>query len=478
MTSMTCDAAIIGAGTAGLAAERAARQAGAKTLLIDDRFAGTTCATVGCMPSKLLIAAANAAHNVNRAYTFGLRATTSGVDGHAVMTRVRKERDAFVAATLKTIEELPPGICVQQRARFLKETTLALGDGRTVSAKAVVVATGARPSVPEMFKGLGELVLTNETVFELASLPRSIAVIGAGPVGLELAQAFAGLGIDVQVFEQTDRIAALQDAEVAKELKSLLGGQLRMHFNVRLEVAASGHLAQITWSGASSGAKSFERVLVATGRTPTLRDLNLAATGIPLDDRGIPQVNDTTLQCGDAPIFLAGDVDGCRPVLHEAAFEGFVAGRNAATFPNVRRSKRAVPLSIMFTDPPLAVVGPPPTDKTIIGTASYTDQGRAKIEASNVGLVRVYAHPGTGALSGAVLFGPGMDHIAHLFAWAIERGEMAGKMLALAFYHPTIEEGLKPALRQICRAVKAPELEILADLAPLGCSNKSDGRSI
>jgi dihydrolipoamide dehydrogenase len=201
-----------------------------------------------------------------------------------------------------------------------------------------------------------------------------------------------------------------------------------------------------------------------------LRDLNLAATGIPLDDRGIPQVNDRTLQCGDAPIFLAGDVDGSRPVLHEAAFEGFVAGRNAATFPNMRKSKRAVPLSIMFTDPPLAVVGAPPTDKTIIGTASYTDQGRAKIEACNVGLVRIYAHPEGGALSGAVLLGPGMDHVAHLFAWAIEGGEMAGKMLALPFYHPTIEEGLKPALRQICRAVKALEPEILddVDVTPLG----------
>jgi dihydrolipoamide dehydrogenase len=113
MTNMICDAAIIGAGTAGLAAERAARQAGAKTLLIDDCFTGTTCATVGCMPSKLLIAAANAAHNIDRAPAFGLRTTAPIVDGQAVMVRLRKERDAFVAATLKSIEHLPPGICVQ-----------------------------------------------------------------------------------------------------------------------------------------------------------------------------------------------------------------------------------------------------------------------------------------------------------------------------------------------------------------------------
>jgi pyruvate/2-oxoglutarate dehydrogenase complex dihydrolipoamide dehydrogenase (E3) component len=197
------------------------------------------------------------------------------------------------------------------------------------------------------------------------------------------------LGVDVEVFEQADHVAALHDVEVANELKLILGAELPMHFNVRLDVAASGHLARIEWSGASSGAKSFERVLVATGRPPALGDLNLAATGIPLDDHGVPQVNDTTLQCGDAPIFLAGDVDGSRPVLHEAVFEGCLAGRNAATFPNVQKSKRAVPLSITFTDPPLAVVGAPPTDKSVIGTASYADQGRAKSVVPVVVVARI-----------------------------------------------------------------------------------------
>jgi dihydrolipoamide dehydrogenase len=186
------------------------------------------------------------------------------------------------------------------------------------------------------------------------------------------------------------------------------------------------------------------------------------------DKRGIPKFDGSTLQCGHSPIFLAGDVNGQRPVLHEALFEGAIAGGNAAAFPNVRRCKRAVPLSIMFTDPPLAVVGASPTERSVIGTASYTDQGRAKIEACNGGLVRIYADRQTGALSGAVLLGPGMDHVAHLFAWAIERGEMAGKMLSLPFYHPTIEEGLKPALRQICEAAKAPELGIFDDVAPPG----------
>src|ERR1700685_363090 len=123
MTTLHCDVAVIGAGTAGIAAERSARRHGAKTLLIDDRFAGTTCASVGCMPSKLLIAAANAAYNLKSSAVFVVRTNDAQVDGHAVMARVRKERDAFVAATLQSIRELPSGVCIQQTARFLNETT-------------------------------------------------------------------------------------------------------------------------------------------------------------------------------------------------------------------------------------------------------------------------------------------------------------------------------------------------------------------
>ena len=468
MADLRCDVAIIGAGTAGLAAERAARKARARTMLIDDRFAGTTCASVGCMPSKLLIAAAAAAHTVRKASTFGIQASDLAVDGGAVMSRVRKERDGFVAATMKSIEEIPAGIRVRQRARFADRTTLEIEDGRRIFAKATVVATGARPSVPKPFDGLGDIVFTNETIFDLSSLPRSIAIIGAGPLGLELAQALARLGVEAAVFERSDQLAALRDAEVAKELRSVLGVEFPIHLGAELHVEKDGQGAHLSWSGTSSGAASFRCILVAAGRPPALHDLNLAATGVVLDERGIPKFDPFTLQCGDAPIFLAGDVDGQRPVLHEASSEGAIAGRNAASFPDVRNNKRAVPLSIMFTDPPLAIVGAPSSDSTVFGSASYTDQGRAKVEARNAGLVRIYADRENGALTGATLFGPGMDHIAHLFAWAIERRENAGALLQLPIYHPMFEEGLKPALRKICDAVKSPALEELDDVAPPG----------
>jgi dihydrolipoamide dehydrogenase len=468
LAGIECDVAIIGAGTAGIAAERAARRVGSKTLLIDDRFAGTTCATVGCMPSKLLIAAANSAHNARKASIFGIKITEPIIDGRAVMNRLREQRDAFVAATLRSISEIPAGICVRQRASFTDPHTLALDDERHVSAKAFVIATGARPAVPEIFDGFGKMLLTNETIFELTTLPQSIAVVGAGPLGLELAQALARLGVETEVFEQSSDLAAVSDPDIADALRSTLAAELPMHFGVKLQAARDEEFIRISWSGASSGARSFERVLVATGRPPELKDLNLAATGVLTDTRGIPVFDTSTLQCGDSSIFLAGDVDGQRPVLHEAAFEGAIAGRNAAAFPDIQERKRAVPFSIVFTDPPLAVIGEQQSERRIIGSASYADQGRAKVDACNAGLVRVYADRESGVLTGAVLYGPAMDHVSHLVVWAIERGETASKMLALPFYHPTFEEGLKPALREICEKVNAPELGHIDTIGPPG----------
>jgi dihydrolipoyl dehydrogenase len=250
-------------------------------------------------------------------------------------------------------------------------------------------------------------------------------------------------------------------------VRSVFGAEFPIHSGVKLQVARDRDVAYLSWSGSSCGARSFDRVLVATGRPPQLQDLNLASTGVSMDERGVPHFDGATLQCGDAPIFLAGDVDGQRPVLHEAAAEGTIAGRNAAAFPNLERAKRAVPLSIMFTDPPLATIGAPPSDSTIVGTGSYADQGRARIDACNSGLVRIYANRETGAITGAVLLGPAMDHIAHLFAWAIERGETAARMLELPLYHPTFEEGLAPPLRQICESV-GTDIAHLDSLAPPG----------
>jgi dihydrolipoamide dehydrogenase len=456
MNNLDCDVAIIGAGTAGLAAERRARADGARTLLIDDKFAGTTCATVGCMPSKLLIAAAHAAHGARTAAVFGVKLPEPEIDGPAVMARVRQERDAFAAGTVETIEEIPATIRIRSRARFVDATTLALDDGRKIKAKAIVIATGSHPNIPPQFEALGDRVLTNETIFELADLPRAVAVIGAGPLGLELAQALVRLGVDTQVFDQGPHLAGLHDDAVAAELHTILERELPIRLGVKLDVQREGDGVRLAWSGTSTGEATFDYALVAVGRPPSLKGLDLEKTGLVLDKHGVPGFDSHTMRCGTSSIFLAGDADGDRAILHEASAEGAIAGRNAAAYPHVEAGKRSVPFSVMFTDPPLAVVGAPADPHTVIGCASYADQGRAKIEARNAGLVRLYASHPDGKLTGGALVGPGMEHIGHLIAWAVSRGETAASLLAMPFYHPTFEEGLKSALRAICAQIHAP----------------------
>ncbi len=208
--TLRCDVAVIGAGTAGLAAERAARANGASTLLIDPNFSGTTCATVGCMPSKLLIAASRAAQSARTSRQFGIEVGDVKIDGKAVMQRVRTERDRFVRLTQESFDEIPDGVRQRGLAKFFDPRTLSLDDGRMIEAGSIVIATGSSPSVPDAFAKLGSRILSNETIFDLEDLPNSLAVIGSGSIGLELAQAMARLGVEVTLFDNGDRLGGIR----------------------------------------------------------------------------------------------------------------------------------------------------------------------------------------------------------------------------------------------------------------------------
>lgn len=444
---LSCDVAVIGAGTAGLAAERAARKAGARTLLIDDGFRGTLCANTGCMPSKLLIAAAQAHADLDRARVMGIDVPEARVDGRRVMARLRQERDRFVSATKSSYDDLPADVPVRAKARFLSPSRLQLDDGRQVDAAAVVIATGASPVIPPPYRALSGRVLTNESVFELEDLPDSLAVVGAGPLGAELAQAFARLGVRVSLFDTGDRLAKVRCDRVHDALLRLYGKDLTLRLGC--DATPSDHQGGIrmSWSG---GEEDFAAVLVATGRKPAVERLDLDAAGVTLDDHGVPVFDRSTMQCGTSPIFLAGDADADAPVLHEASLEGAMAGANAARYPDVTRSDRPPLFTITFTDPPVAAIAAAPEDCALNAHADYGNQGRARVEARAGGLARIGADA-SGRLIGADLAIPGGDHIAHLLLAAIMEGKTAADVLSMPFYHPTFEEGLRPAMRDICR---------------------------
>ena len=183
------DVAIMGTGTAGLAAYRAVKAAGLSALLIEGQAYGTTCARVGCMPSKLLIAAAEAAHEARHTAPFGIRVDGVQVDGREVMARVRGERDRFVGFVVQSVDGIPEEDKLWGMARFVDNTVLQVGEGEgaiTVHARRVVIATGSSPAVPPGFRELGDRLIINDDVFSWETLPRRVAVFGPGVIGLEL----------------------------------------------------------------------------------------------------------------------------------------------------------------------------------------------------------------------------------------------------------------------------------------------------
>lgn len=450
--TLRCDVAVIGAGTAGLAAERAARKNGASTLLIDPDFNGTTCATVGCMPSKLLIAAGREAARIGRAGLFGIEVDGVRINGPTVLQRVRAERDRFAAGTRKSIARLPEHVTVQARARFAGPTRLLLDDGRCVEARAIVIATGSAPILPPPFASLGDAALTSDSVFELADLPRRLAVVGSGAIGLELAQAFAHLGVKVALFDKGERMAKLRCPKVHAHLREALEEDLDLHLGVEVTPEPDGNGARLRWRGMSGGDALFDKVLVAVGRKPQLDALDFDRAGIEIDDHGVPVHDRKTMRCGESAVFLAGDVAVDLPLLHEASHDGAIAGRNAAAFPSQIPVERNTAFSITFTEPVLATIGEAEEDGAITGTADFADQGRARVDGVNRGALTLYAAAPDGRLIGADLIAPAGEHLAHMLAWAIQDGRTATQLLAMPFYHPTIEEGLKQALRTICAA--------------------------
>jgi dihydrolipoamide dehydrogenase len=464
---LTVDIAILGAGTAGLRARAAALARGKSVLLIDPGPLGTTCARVGCMPSKLLIAAADAAHHAEGAHRFGADIQRKAVvDGKAVMARVRSERDRFVSFTTATTDTLGEDALWHGRGRFLSPTRLAVqptdgGPERVVEAKAVIIATGSRPSVFPQFLGAKDRLIFNDDVFEWTDLPRSVAVMGPGVIGLELGQALHRLGVRVRIFGVRGLIGPLSDPAIKAAATAAFAAELPLHTNARVDAidrfeggVRMRFVADVSLAEDDVQEEIFDYLLVATGRSPNTDRIGLDALGLTLDRRGLPPVDAATLQVAGLPIFLAGDALAERPLLHEASDEGAHAGDNAARLvagaplaPIQRRSA----LSVVFTEPQIALVGARLAelnpDEIVVGDVDMGDQGRSRVGLRNQGRLHVYAARGSGKLLGAELCGPDAEHLAHLLAWVHQLGLTVPEILALPFYHPVVEEGLRTALR-------------------------------
>lgn len=450
--------AILGAGSAGLTALSQVRKHTDNFVIINHGPYGTTCARVGCMPSKALIQAADDFHRGSALATLGILGGEGlRVDLPAVLQRVRDYRDARVAGVLGATDSLQPAQNIAGRARLDGPNRLIVThpDGRdeVISADHILIATGTRPVVPDAWRALGDRILTTDDLFERRDLPRRIAVVGLGVIGLELGQSLARLGLQVTGFELRESLGPLTDPVIQAEALRRIGAEFPLHMGraVTLREGAAGTV--LVDNGET--VVEVDAVLAAMGRRTNTDGLGLETLNVPLDARGLPTFDRNTLQIGDLPVFFTGDVNGELQVLHEASDEGFIAAFNALHGPS--RFKRRVPLAIAFTDPQMAVVGQTwqalQGQPFATGGFNFAQQARAMAMLRAAGQLHVYAEPGSGKLLGAELCVPGAEHLGHLLALAIQRDMTVAELLTLPFYHPVLEEGLRAALRVLARAV-------------------------
>ncbi|WP_299153794.1 dihydrolipoyl dehydrogenase [uncultured Tateyamaria sp.] len=484
MKDYDVDVAILGAGTAGMAAYREVVKQTDRVALIDGGPLGTTCARVGCMPSKLLIAAADAANEARHMERFGVSAGSVTVDGVAVMDRVRRERDRFVGFVHDTVEAFDQKHLIRQNARFLDDTTIELDDGSRLTARSIIIATGSRPAIPLPFEAAGDRLVVNDDVFEWTDLPRSVAVFGAGVIGLELGQALSRLGVRVHLFGLGNSVGPLSDPDLVAYARQTFGSEFAAHFDADTQISRDGDQVVVRWTdkgdASDTGEERFDYLLAATGRRPNLDNIGIENTSLVLDDRGSPRHDHMSMRAdmkgdGLSSIFVTGDAAIELPLLHEAADEGRIAGENAARYPEVYRRARRVGLGVVFSDPQIAIAGRGHAELIkagvdfAYGEVSFEDQGRARVIGKDKGLLRVYAVRETGVLLGAEMIGPAAEHIGHLLAWTIESRLTVTETLQRPFYHPVIEEGLRTALRNL-----AAELEFGPN-PPLRCIDCGPG---
>jgi dihydrolipoamide dehydrogenase len=452
----TFDVAIIGAGTAGLTARREVARHTDNYVLIEHGPMGTTCARVGCMPSKVLIQVAN---DFDRRLKLDQQGIAGGqglsVDTARVMKHVRSLRDRFVRGVTSSQSDWEDHL-LRGRAAFVDPHTLSV-NGNLIRANKIIVATGSRPLILKDWLPYREQLLTTDELFELDHLPATMAVFGLGVIGVELGQALHKLGVRVVACTTNHRIGGITDPDLQKYVAHKLGQEMNIHFSaakslglnakgqVRLEVEDKEYVV--------------DKILFAVGRIPNIDLLKIENTGVTLDERGLPQVDKNTMSLIEAThIFLPGDVNSDRPILHEAADEGVIAGHNAISKEETCFQRR-VPLGIVFCEPNIASVGASyiqlkqDQEDFVVGEVSFEGQGRSIVKLKEQGLLHVYVRKSDGKILGAELQAPDGEHLAHLLAWAISLGLTVKEALRLPFYHPVVEEGLRTALRDASKKI-------------------------
>ncbi|MEA2422388.1 MAG: hypothetical protein QOF55_1487 [Thermoleophilaceae bacterium] len=441
------DLVVIGGGTAGLVASRTAAGLGARVVLIEreSRGPGGDCLWTGCVPSKALIAAGDLAHRIRTAGSVGLTPSEPEIDFARVMEHVHGAQAAIEPEDSAEALRRDGVEVIAATARFAGPGTIALDDGATIAYRTALIATGSRPVIPELPGLAGADPLTNETVWDLRERPGRLAILGGGPIGCELGQAFQRLGTQVTLVQRRGYVLPKEEPEA----RELIAERLRAD-GVDLRLGArplrvEGTTALVVDAGEGEERVEFDRILVAAGRRPQTDDLGLETIGAELDDTGGVKV-DERLATTAKGVYAAGDAVTALPFTHVAGYHARTVVANALFHTRARVSYDAVPWAT-FTDPEVGRVGMTEADArerfgdgAVAVTHDYARNDRAITAGETHGFAKLVGDP-KGRLVGATVAAPhGGESIAELAAWVRAERKIDDVSQTVHAY-PTFSEG-------------------------------------
>ena len=443
------DLLVLGGGTAGLVCAMGAAGLGARVALVERVLLGGDCLNTGCVPSKALLRSARAAAEARRAPDLGVRVAGVDADFEAVMRRMR-ERRADISPNDSAARLRAAGVDVYfGDARFTGSSTAAV-DGRTLTFRRAVIATGGRPAVPPI-DGLANLpYLTSENLFALTAQPRRLAIVGAGPIGCEMAQAFARLGTAVTLIDQAAQILPAEDADAAAFVARRLSAEgvtLRLGVTVTdVSDAGDGIRLRLTSAPGAADLEACTHLLIAVGRTPNIDDLDLPAAGVAFTADGV--LVDDRLRTSNRRILAAGDV--CSPFKFTHAADAFarIVIQNALFFGRKRASALVIPWCT-YTDPEVAHVGAYEKDAAQAGrrvvtiTIPLAEVDRAVVDEERDGFVRIH-HEG-GRLLGCTIVASRAGEMIGVAAHAMTHGASLGDLGSTIQPYPTLNNAFRAA---------------------------------
>jgi pyruvate/2-oxoglutarate dehydrogenase complex dihydrolipoamide dehydrogenase (E3) component len=454
MSAFDYDLGILGGGAAGLTAAAGAARFGAKTILVEKaKQLGGDCLHFGCVPSKTLIRSAGVWSLARRAKQFGLpEVDLPPVDLAAVMDRVRSVIDTIQEHdSPERFRKLGASVRFGE-PRFADDHTVFVGGDR-LTARAWIIATGSGPSLPPV-EGLDTVPYwTNETVFSQKELPQRLLVLGGGPIGVEMAQAFQRLGSKVTIVEYLDQVLGPEDPDIAGILRSRLeaeGVQVQSGTKA-LQAAAVGTTVQLRLAPAKGGGEAWtvegDALLVAAGRKPNLEGLELPAAGVEFSPRGVPA--DSRMRTNVPHIYACGDVNGVFPFTHVAGYEAGIALSNAVLRLPRKADYRKVPWCT-YTDPEVASIGLNEKRANAAGvkyrvlTSRFREVDRALAEGEAEGKIKVLISP-SGALLGCQIAGHHAGELIHEWVAAVNGGVKLSTLAGAIHAYPTLAEISKKA---------------------------------